>query len=120
MASSKEDDVMIVVHLVVLGLRGRTDWSGKLYALELISAGAFKRALLRITVVTTKYRAPIFKRSRSQSYLRVQPLRYRCAKIMSAKRVLFAGRVEWGQQAEAPEETAQSRRITAVTGKANY
>ena len=48
---------MIVVHLVVLGLRGRTDLSGKLYALELISTGACRRALLRTTVVTTKYRA---------------------------------------------------------------
>ena len=61
MASSKEDDVMIVVHLIELGLRGRTDWTGKLYALELISTGACRRALLRTTVVATKYRALFFR-----------------------------------------------------------
>ncbi len=51
MASSKEDDVMIVVHLVVPGLPGSTDWSGKLYALELVSTAAFRRAVWRTTVV---------------------------------------------------------------------
>ena len=57
MASSKGDEVMIVVHLVELGLRGSADWSGKLYALELISTGACRRALLRTSLMATKYRA---------------------------------------------------------------